>query len=239
MRLVVESNPHPQYNSPSRVSNDLLLLKLDRPFDLGECVNTACLPSVSPQVGAKCWITGWGTLSSAGRRPNILQEAAVDIKSNAECKSAYGSTAITEDMVCANGNNNGETTDACQGDSGGPLVCEEDGQWFVQGATSWGNGCANPAYPGVWSRVSHNQEWVTQISGVQPPGAAPTPAPPPTPGPPPSVCETETGHRCGPSTGGVCWSGRCCSRHGWCTVGVSVCEPLWTQYGDNYGGVCD
>jgi len=181
-RRVVGNYKHPQYNFPK---NDIMLLKLDRPFDLNECVNTACLPSTEPPAGKKCWITGWGTLSSGGRTPDILQEASVDIKSQSDCKRAYFSA--TDDMVCANGRNSRGTTDACQGDSGGPLVCQESGRWYVYGATSYGNGCGNPRYPGVWSRAAYNQQWITQTSGVRPPGGgSPTPpsrrrSPSPTP----------------------------------------------------------
>ena len=31
-------------------------------------------------------VTGWGTLSSGGDSPNILQEVEVDTMSNADCK---------------------------------------------------------------------------------------------------------------------------------------------------------
>jgi len=167
-RSVAEHHRHPQWKTPARQSNDLLLLKLDRPFDLGEGVGTACLPKNPPAVGAKCWISGWGTLSAGGSAPQILQEASVDIKSNEECKSAYGASSITDDMVCANGRNSGQVTDACQGDSGGPLVCEDGGLWFAQGATSWGRGCASASYPGVWARTTFNMEWITSVSGVRP-----------------------------------------------------------------------
>jgi len=172
-RNVVELFRHPGYaSSPTR--NDLLLLKVDPPFDFGDCVSSACLPTADVPVGSKCFITGWGTLSSGGSRPDILQEAVVDIKSNPECLEAYGAGQITDDMLCANGDNNGQTTDACQGDSGGPLVCEEDGKWTLHGATSWGYGCADPRYPGVWARVNANMDWVDSIVN-----AVPTPAPPP------------------------------------------------------------
>merc|ERR1719384_2632416 len=184
-RSVVEWKPHPSYQSPSSQSNDLLLLRVDPPFTLSECLNVACLPADEPPVGAEAWITGWGTLSSGGwTTPRILQEAAVDIKSNAECKSAYGSSSITDDMICANGENNGGTTDACQGDSGGPMVHEHGGQWFLIGATSWGRGCADRAYPGVWARTAYHKEWITQQTGIAASLPGPTPAPVPTPEPP-------------------------------------------------------
>merc|ERR1719384_2805369 len=75
-RTVTQTIFHPQYRSPKQFSNDLALLKLDRPFDLNECVNTACLPATAVPVGKKCWITGWGNLWNQGSRPQILQEAS-------------------------------------------------------------------------------------------------------------------------------------------------------------------
>jgi len=203
-RTIVENKKHPLYRSQTSYDNDLMLLRVDPPFDFGPGVGAACLPDVSVAAGTECWITGWGTLSSGGSRPSILQEAAVDIKTNEQCNSDY-SGGITDDMICANGNNNGGTTDACQGDSGGPLVCEKGGFWYVEGATSWGYGCANPLYPGVWARVAYNIDWVVQTSGVPSFFPYPTPAPPPTPPPPtpaPGTWEIVSGTGC--ETDGNC-----------------------------------
>ncbi|CAK0889241.1 unnamed protein product [Prorocentrum cordatum] len=145
----------------------------------------ACLPSADVVGGEACFITGWGTLSFGGSQPDLLQEAQVRITSNAECSAAYGDGKITDGMVCAQGiNDAGEVTDACQGDSGGPLVCATDGDAYVlHGATSWGDGCADARYPGVWARVNHVRAWIDELMGFT---ISPTPAPPPTPGPPPT-----------------------------------------------------
>merc|ERR1712045_46921 len=93
-RSIVENKKHPSYNSPAQYSNDVMLLRVSPPFDFGPGVSAACLPETPVAAGSECWITGWGTLSSGGSRPSILQEAAVDIKTNEQCNSDY-SGAIT------------------------------------------------------------------------------------------------------------------------------------------------
>jgi len=48
--------------------------------------------------------------------------------------------------------------DACQGDSGGPVTYNGN----VVGATSWGYGCADPKYPGVYARVTAQLDWILE-----------------------------------------------------------------------------
>ena len=62
-------------------------------------------------------------------------------------------------MICAGYPGDGGK-DACQGDSGGPFVCHSDGKAIITGIVSWGNGCALPEYPGVYSRVTHVLDWI-------------------------------------------------------------------------------
>lgn len=81
--------------------------------------------------------------------------ANVNVVSQAACARAYLRIAtISTGMVCANGIN--PPRDACQGDSGGPLVV---GQHLI-GIVSWGEGCANTNYPGVYTRVSTYNSWI-------------------------------------------------------------------------------
>jgi len=170
---------HPQYSS-SGYSKDFGLIRLQSPMQMNSCVGTVALPETDVEAGTSCWITGWGTLSSGGGTPSVLQEAQVNVISNTDCWQQYGYTQsqIDSSMLCAQGrNSNGQVTDACQGDSGGPLVCNIGGDWAVYGATSWGRGCAGANYPGVWARVHTELEWIdTELNAPTP---APTPAPPP------------------------------------------------------------
>jgi trypsin len=172
---------HPGYN-PNTMANDIALVKVDRAFTLGGCIGTVCLPTEDIAPGSECWISGWGTLESGGSQPNIMQEAAVNIISNKECvsESYYSSSEILPSMLCAQGGNKSTGfKDACQGDSGGPLVCADaSGTWRLHGATSWGYGCADKNYPGVWARVAKFVNWIDEtIGGKGDSGAQPVTCP--------------------------------------------------------------
>ena len=67
---------------------------------------------------------------------------------------------ITENMICAAVPGGGK--DACQGDSGGPLVVEGK----LAGIVSWGDGCAEPLFPGVYSNVATLKSFITEQTGV-------------------------------------------------------------------------
>lgn len=57
------------------------------------------------------------------------------------------------------------STDTCQGDSGGPLMAFINGLWQLQGLTSYGQGCAQPGFPGIYTRVSAYISWIQNITG--------------------------------------------------------------------------
>ncbi len=44
--------------------------------------------------------------------------------------------------------------DTCNGDSGGPLMAFYNNRWVLAGITSFGERCAEPDQPGVYTRVS-------------------------------------------------------------------------------------
>jgi len=165
VRAATQVIRHPSYN-PNTMDWDLAMVKLSSPVSMTSCVGTVALPSSNVAAGTECWISGWGTLNSGGSQPDVLMEAPVDIISNSDCTSKYDYTSsqITSHMICAQGKrSNGQIMDACQGDSGGPLVCQDGGSWTLYGATSWGYGCADAAYPGIWADVYDGVSWIQDV----------------------------------------------------------------------------
>ena len=57
-----------------------------------------------------------------------------------------------------------------QGDSGGPLVWLNGDHYEVYGVVSWGRGCAEPGYPGVYADVFKARKWI--INTIRPTLAA-------------------------------------------------------------------
>ncbi|XP_038660367.1 transmembrane protease serine 9-like isoform X1 [Scyliorhinus canicula] len=156
---------HPRYHSMT-LDFDIAVLELSSPLNFTDYIRPVCLPSrnqVFP-VGKSCSITGWGSLYFRGQWPTILQKANVDIIADTICNVSYHN-AITHRMLCAGFLEGG--VDSCQGDSGGPLVClEPGGTWFLVGIVSFGFGCAEANFPGVYARVTALRDWVKEQTGV-------------------------------------------------------------------------
>ncbi|MFF3887147.1 S1 family peptidase [Streptomyces sp. NPDC001914] len=107
-------------------------------------------------AGTESRIVGWGTTSENGTSSNQLRTATVPIVSDASCTASYGSNYVASDMVCAGFDAGG--VDTCQGDSGGPLLING----VLAGITSWGEGCAEAGYPGVYTRLTTFSSLVTE-----------------------------------------------------------------------------
>ena len=152
-RDVVEIIIHPNYSNNS-LNNDYALLRLDEPITNFEPIQL-CTDTNHDEEPVMATTMGWGATSSGGSSSNFLLE--VDVPIDDSCGS-YSNSEITNHMVCAGDSNGGE--DSCQGDSGGPLIMtNSDGEYELIGIVSWGYGCAEPNYPGVYSRIYPRLNW--------------------------------------------------------------------------------
>ncbi|XP_071043577.1 trypsin-1 isoform X2 [Parasteatoda tepidariorum] len=146
--------------SAQTLQNDIALLQVDPPFDFSRHdVRPACIPPPGFEPHGYATVSGWGTLKEGSRIiPTRLQAVDVPIISDESCRKAYGK-AIVESMMCA-GYEEG-MRDSCQGDSGGPLVQKSgSGKTMIIGVVSWGQGCARPKFPGVYTQVSYYNDWI-------------------------------------------------------------------------------
>lgn len=99
-------------------------------------------------------VAGWGAAREGGAQQRYLLKAEVPFVSDATCSANYGGDIIPAEEICAGYASGG--IDTCQGDSGGPMFRRDaDGAWIQVGIVSWGNGCARPNYPGVYTQVSY------------------------------------------------------------------------------------
>ena len=109
-------------------------------------------------------IAGFGTTEEGGDTPDTLQKAQVPITTDAYCADAYDSFEA-DTQICAGYPEGG--VDTCQGDSGGPMFGNAPtGGLRVVGATSGGEGCAEPDHPGVYARVADSalRTWIASVA---------------------------------------------------------------------------
>lgn len=161
---------HPQYKASAFV-NDIAVLRLAEDVPLSEYVYPICLP-VEDQLRTNNFyrsfpfVAGWGSIGFRGPASDALLEIQVPVVSTDSCKQAYSafkSSVIDHRVLCAGFARGGK--DACQGDSGGPLMLPKKSTFYQIGVVSYGYRCAEPGYPGVYTRVTEFLDFI--ISAMQ------------------------------------------------------------------------
>ncbi|RDD36262.1 Trypsin epsilon [Trichoplax sp. H2] len=152
-KSVSSMSEHWGYNS-NTYRYDVAVIRLSSAFTFNSYVKTVTLSSSNPSSGTRVTVAGWGTLSSGGSSPSKLQKVDVYVDSYSSCNSDYSGAIDDYTMLCASSNGK----DSCQGDSGGPLV--RAGTSTQVGVVSWGYGCADSRYPGVYAKVAATRSWI-------------------------------------------------------------------------------
>ncbi|XP_064327155.1 LOW QUALITY PROTEIN: transmembrane protease serine 5 [Phalacrocorax carbo] len=158
---------HPLYNDNS-LDYDIVLMKLQVPLNFSDAIRAVCLPRSHQDLfqGTQCWVSGWGyTSPDQAQVTETLKEALVPLIGTKRCNSScVYAGELAARMLCA-GYLQGKI-DACQGDSGGPLVCQDGFAWCLVGIVSWGQGCAEPSHPGVYTNVAQLLPWIHRIAEI-------------------------------------------------------------------------
>lgn len=143
---------HPDYDEWIGRGSDIAIWQLAEPIETSsDLIAYATLPSVATEditAGADFTAVGWGLTDpdDAYSSSEVLMKVTVPGVGRTECNERY-SGLIEDTMVCAGE----EGKDACQEDSGGPLYEDETG--IVVGVVSWGEGCGEAGFPGVYAHV--------------------------------------------------------------------------------------
>lgn len=145
---------------------DFALIRLARPTTSPGIALIGAGEASLEAAGTDAKAMGWGWTGS--EYPVGLKVVTLPIVADETCASIFPEGRMAngeptefraQSMLCAGKMAGG--VDTCQGDSGGPLIAiASDGKPRLVGVTSWGDGCAQPNLPGIYSRVSAARAWI-------------------------------------------------------------------------------
>ena len=163
LRFTSDIRVHPEWDR-STLSNDLALVRVEPALDM-TVVDTVPLFDLGEfDAGDPAFVVGWGATETGGPAVERISGATAFVDPSCGLWPAVFGSWDDEPHLCASAIDAG----FCQGDSGGPLVVDRNGVVMVAGVVSFNSslGCAaDPAYPDVYSRVSHYTPWVESITG--------------------------------------------------------------------------
>ena len=153
---------HPDY---ANNTHDAALLRLSTPTSSPAIALATADDDLFETPGTPVKVTGWGDqFPTMGLfSTSSLREVDLNVVSDSECgQTNFGFDPDTG--VCAAA----LLKDSCQGDSGGPLFASRAGRPLQIGVVSYGQSCALPKFPGVYSEVNNPaiRTWIGTTAGV-------------------------------------------------------------------------
>jgi len=157
---------HTDYNNRN-MQNDICILSLTSDLQMTQWVSFVEIADDNTVIPGSGVVAGWGTVVENGTVASIvLRKVSVPMVPNPTCSNAYSvvpGISITNGMMCAGTGGK----DSCQGDSGGPLMCSYDANGtpvlYACGIVSFGVGCGDARFPGVYTKISHYRNWIYAI----------------------------------------------------------------------------
>ncbi len=125
--------------------------------------------AAAAQPGASLGLWGWGNRAGGDGQnfPRQLHDGIVQRYTDGRCDDLYGRYFNPASQLCA-GTPDGHV-DACQGDSGGPLTAARpDGRLVLVGVVSYGEGCGQPEFPTVYTKLSRYRSYLAKALARRP-----------------------------------------------------------------------
>ncbi|KAK7070345.1 Tryptase gamma [Halocaridina rubra] len=157
---------HPEF-SYQTLQNDIAILKLTQKVTFTDRIRPICLPNSEFDLKEEeVIVTGWGK-NEASKLQSKLHLLTAKVVSTHQCDRRWSTQGaskgfIVNSMMCMDATNG----DSCNGDSGGPSVYEHpsgSGNYVQVGIVSFGSSsCNEPDLPGVYTKVSYYQKWISK-----------------------------------------------------------------------------
>lgn len=166
--IVMSIIVHPGYdNELESPPNDIALLELATTLEAP--VGELFVGESEDYSGTIGHIVGWGATRFSNENdadyPTTQQEAPVPLVSLETCNSPISYAGLIQVTQLCAGYAAGQI-DTCAGDSGGPLYVVQNGRVLQMGITSFGNGCGQENFYGIYTNLSHYIPWLSQYITV-------------------------------------------------------------------------
>lgn len=157
---------HPKFNREN-LKNDIAVIEtITQPDNIKYTpVRLPCnhLINICYTVGSTVRVIGYGKEDKKGNKQYVDNLKEVDLKVKTLNDTKYTSSLICSDVFLAGDEKDGVILDSCTGDSGGPCMKKIKDNWVLVGIVSWGNGCGEAKFPGVYTKVLSYHNWIRDI----------------------------------------------------------------------------
>jgi secreted trypsin-like serine protease len=114
-------------------------------------------------IGSSVKVIGYGKADKKGEKEYVENMKEVDLKIKTIHDTKYNSKLLCSDVFLAGDERDGIILDSCTGDSGGPCMKKIKDYWVLVGIVSWGSGCGEAKFPGVYTKVLSYHKWIREI----------------------------------------------------------------------------
>merc|ERR1712179_76671 len=161
---------HPTWDKRTNYSDDIALIRLDKPATFHGYVQPICLPPPNLVVGTflngrEAEVAGWGASETARFGSDVRLMVKLPFVSLEKCKTSNHVPLLDKGQVCFGGVIG---KDSCRGDSGGPLVGTDPNSgstnlFLLLGVVSYGPPlptCGIENRPAVYTDVAQYRNWI-------------------------------------------------------------------------------